>query len=80
MRIVELYYDEEQLMDVPDLEIQRAIGRMSLWSLNRYEKVRIFHDRGKDLIAHYIDLNDSDNRYTIGAVWRPESKEYTFHS
>jgi len=80
MRTVELHYDEEQLMDVPTMQLQQAIGRLSLWAYSGYPKVRIYNDGKNDLIAFYTDTNDDSIRYTIGAVWRPESKEYTFHS
>jgi len=80
MRTVELHYEEERLVEVPTIQLQQAIGRLSIWAYSGYDKVSVYSDGKNDLIAHYIDLNDSDHRYTIGAVWRPESKEYTFHS
>jgi hypothetical protein len=80
MRTVELHYDEEKLAEVPTMQLQQAIGRLSIWAYSGYPRVRICNDGKNDLIAFYTDANDVSSRFTIGAVWRPESKEYTFHS
>lgn len=76
-RTVEINVDLDRVKHENNQQLQQAIGRLSLWGPT-LQTVRIFNDGDNDLIAVYLD-NDV-RRYVIGAVWRPESNEYTFHS
>lgn len=61
-------------------QAQKAIGRLSLWGIDGYDKVTIWPDgKGLDFIAHYENTQNS-SKYTIGAIWREDTKEYSFHS
>ena len=75
MRTIEFRFD---VPDVDPQQFRNAIAYLTLWSLDRYDTVRIYSDGAFDLVAVYT--NSDNQRYTIGAVWRPTSGEYTFHS
>ena len=75
-RTVEIFIDDERLEEVPRKELDTAIGYLSNWGRQRFDKCRIYNDGINDLIAVYFQ---GDVRgFTIGAVWR--GSEYTFHS
>jgi hypothetical protein len=79
MRTITLNIDMGKLEDAPDLNIQAAIGRLAVWALDGYAQVTISNDGRNDLIATYVDYTRA-RKFTIGAVWRFDSQEYTFHS
>lgn len=60
-------------------ELYRAIGRLSMWSLESFPKCIISNDGLTDLVAVYLNEEDR-KRFVIGAIWRDKEKQYTFHS
>ena len=73
VRISELPEDAED-------QIAAAIKRLSEWAVHRYLVVDIYSEGKHNMIACYRDCLDGETRYVIAAIWRPEAKEYTFHS
>lgn len=59
----------------------KAIGYLSSWSLGSdlYPEVNIYACGDGELYAHYIKP-DNTVGYTIGAVFHPEERRYSFHS
>lgn len=78
MRTVELHLDIDRIQ-APVLKVQQAIGRLSMWGEGSFPTVKIFNDGDNDMVATYHD-SEGVRKYVIGAVWRPSSNEYTFHS
>ena len=74
-RTVSINIDEDLIKDVPLQEVQKAVGRLSLWA--SFPSVSIYNDGKNDLVAHYF-REDEQHGYTIGAIWR--GNEFTFHS
>ena len=77
MRKIELNFNEDQILHGNYQQLFQAIGRISWRAMDGYETVRIFNDGKNDLIAYY---EGTWGKFVMGAVWREESKEYTFHS
>lgn len=75
-RTVEIFIDDERLIDVTRKELDTAIGYLSNWGRQRFPICRIYNDGKNDLIAVYFE--GERGGFTIGAVWR--GSEYTFHS
>jgi hypothetical protein len=76
---------EENKIDLR--EFWRAFGYLSNWASHsdRYKVVRIMHDDlNGDMLANFYekveDIGKTRPNYQIGAIWRSETKEYTFHS
>jgi hypothetical protein len=86
MRTVKLHIDNEQLtelmklIDVKHSVIHAVFGRLSMWGFGSYPVVDIYHDGDADFVAVYREETGSPPRFTIGAVWHKEDKEYGFHS
>lgn len=86
MRTVKLHLHQDQLtelmkfIDVKNDVINSVIGRLSKWGFEAYPFVDIYHDGDTDFVAVYRDSADSQPRFTIGAVWHKEDKEYGYHS
>jgi len=88
-RIVENHIQMEVITD-NNIDIEkfwRAVGYLANWASHseRYKVVRILHDSfNGDLLANFYekveDIGTSRPNYQIGAIWRSETKEYTFHS
>lgn len=72
-----------------------AFGYLANWASysDKYKVVRIMHDTlngdllgnlNGDLLANFYekveDIGKTRPNYQIGAIWRSETKEYTFHS
>jgi hypothetical protein len=60
-------------------QINKAMVRLIHWGSDSYPEVAIYNDGKNDMVAVYFS-EAGERRYVIGAVWRPESNEYTFHS
>lgn len=75
-RTVEIFIDDERLIDVTRKELDTAIGYLANWGRQRFPICRIYNDGKNDLVAVYFE--GERRGYTIGAVWR--GTEYTFHS
>ncbi len=63
---------------LPAVDYTKAIAYLTTWAMDSYTEVDIYEDGGNDLVACYSC--ETDRKYIIGAVWRKESGEYTFHS
>ncbi len=57
----------------------RAMGRLATWAVDDFNRVDIYNDGKDDFVAHYSDT-EHDRKYVIGAIWRKETEEFTFHS
>jgi hypothetical protein len=70
--------------------LTETIGYLSTWGItaNRYNTVHIYMDwhSKTDLVAHYSNDEETQatkgkyQRFTMGAVWRKDKGEFTFHS
>ncbi len=68
-------------------EMRDAIGYLSMWAFDMYDKVVIYRDHGNDeggdkypdLIAYYQNTT-TWSKYVIGAVWNESTQQYSFHS
>jgi len=78
MRTIELNIDMKRIEHGNADQIFIAIGRMAAWGLDGYPNCRIYNDGQNDLVAIYS--NPDGRKFTMGAVWRAKSNEYTFHS
>ncbi len=71
-RIIEIHCEDPH----PD-----AMGRLVTWAIDGYDRVDIYGDKAvQGFVAHYTSTTDPKKTYTIGAVWREEAQEFTFHS
>lgn len=65
-------------------EFHEAVGYLSTWNIDGYPFVRIMFDaRHCEFIATYWSDKPEDGKrpdYVIGAIWREESKRFSFHS
>ena len=94
MRRIEIHVTEEQIQDLSRDERQKleaAIQRLATWAMfsERYSHCYIYPDRKlPDLIACYFDGPRSNDNgepvgkltFQMGAVWRKDRNEYSFHS
>jgi len=82
-RTIAYHFDGDQFRDVPGDQFLQAIGYLSWWGGSAYDLVDIHKDslstKNMDLIAYYSNSKD-DSKFVLGAVWRKDMKEYTFHS
>lgn len=77
MRKIELELSNEFKDYCPQAELFKAVGRLSVWALDKFDTVKICEDGKTDLIAYYT-ATTSEAKYIIGAVWR--GNEFSFHS
>jgi hypothetical protein len=75
MRKITLNFDQES---APNARL--ALGYLATWALDGYDTVDVFLDGGDDLVAVYKDSASPGKKYVIGAVWREERNEFSFHS
>lgn len=72
--------DTEKMKDVPDEKIQRVIGqiliRFSRWNCN---ELTILSEGNNNLYCQFWD-KDGLLKMTMGAIWRKELQEFTFHT
>ncbi len=58
-----------------------ALGRSAAWALQEFPICNIYHDGKRDMVAVYQRTAEQNGpSYVIGAVYREESDEYSFHS
>lgn len=59
-------------------EVHKALGYATAYgAIGEYDTVNIYRDGGADFVCIY---KRGEHSFTMGAVWRPERKTYTFHS
>ena len=73
MRTVEMKFE------MPDADVSEAIAYFTMWSYTSFDKVTICNNGENDLIAYYSQ-SDGERHYVIGAVYREELGNYSFHS
>lgn len=78
-RNVNMNIDTDRLPDVTRGEMQRTVGYLATWGLSRFSEVSISNDGTNNLIAGYSN-QEGEVGFVIGAVWRENDQEYTFHS
>lgn len=86
MRTVQHNYEPEgyqALVERTDhVEVLKALGHLSTWGAAHYPAVTIFalsRDNDEMVACYYMD-GASAPSFTMGAVWRPDEKRFTFHS
>lgn len=76
---INLIMDTEKMMDVPDEKIEQAIGqiivRFSRWEC---DKLTIITEGDNNLLCQFWMGNRI--KMMMGAIWRKENKEFTFHT
>ena len=72
---------------IPMAHYWAAIGRLSEWAAHvpEYKFLILVHDGvDGDMLANYYPSEEALGKqrpsYQIGAIWREESKTYSFHS
>ena len=59
-------------------EVYKALGYATAYAATgEYDTLDIYQDGGADFVCIY---RRGEHSFTMGAVWRPELKTYTFHS
>lgn len=88
MRDITIHITPDEMKDLIDatepIELTEAMGYFATWGLTStgYDTVNIhrdWHDK-TDLVAIYTCKDNPTSRFTMGAVWRNERKQFTFHS
>jgi hypothetical protein len=65
--------------EIPMSAVFEAVGYLSAWSVEGFGHVEIITDRDGDLTAYYSQT-EGDREYVIGAVYREESRLFSYHS
>ena len=71
--------DYNRLPDDARFQIAEAIKRYTSWGFDNYDTVNIFNDGKNDMIGCFSDSKGSQ-KFTMGAVWHPKERIYTYHS
>lgn len=80
-REVILSLDLEKLKGRDERETYKAIGYLSTWAIEAFQKVRIFTTHDNMIMAQYSTTDSGGDRYyVIGAVWNEKERTYSFHS
>ena len=79
-RIINNHLVYTELPKTGEEQIAAAIKRLSEWASQHYPVVDLYNDGKFNMLACYRDYPEGETKYAIGAVWRPGSNEYTFHS
>jgi len=76
---IEINIDTEKMVGVSDEKIQRVIGqiitRFTRWNCNR---LTILSEGDNNLFCQFWD--EDRLKMTMGAIWRKEIQEFTFHT
>lgn len=93
MRQIEIHFTDSERYDNfrvgRDDKMQAAIGYLSTWCMNSYNRVSISLQFGREVgdaefVAFYYREDDKGVRqpgqYTIGAIWHEDGQRFSFHS
>lgn len=76
---IQVDVDMEQMPNVPIEKIEQVIGQIIVrFSRFNCDTVRIMNDKKNNLICFF--RKDGNTKFVLGAIWRNENKEFTFHS
>lgn len=76
---VDINIDTSQLPNVPIEKIERVIGqifcRFTRWNC---DKLQVISEGNNNLYCQFWDGDEI--KITMGAIWREENQEFTFHT
>ncbi len=84
-RLVKIHdhYNSGHIQNEAGLEWEKAIGYLASWSISTdtYPFVDLFISHSlMEITAVYRREKDGNVKYTIGAIWDPDTKRFSFHS